>query len=161
MSQGLSAGLVGKGTRNSETFDITLNIKEKSEIEFSLKYEELLQRKFGFYELVIDIRPGQIVDDLSVSVRIDETRPLKFVRTPTLRTGNLISNNKNPNPSAKTKQPSKSSAIVTFNPDANQQLNFAQQLGGSSTSGIAGQFIVEYDVERDPFGGEVLNSKII
>lgn len=155
MSQGLSAGLVGTSARNSKTFDIMVNIKAKSEIKFSLKYEELLQRELGFYELVIDIRPGQIVDDLSVFVRIDETRPIKFVRTPALRTGNQISNNKNTNPSAKTKFDSKTSVMVTFNPDKNQQKNFAQQLGGSAGNGIAGQFIIEYDVERDPFGGEV------
>jgi hypothetical protein len=32
---------------------------------------------------------------------------------------------------------------------------FAQHLGSEKENGLAGQFVVQYDVERDPAGGEV------
>ncbi|RZB40963.1 VWA domain containing protein [Asbolus verrucosus] len=41
-------------------------------------------------------------------------------------------------------------------PDKNQQRHFAEHLGSNKETGLAGQFVVQYDVERDPQGGEVL-----
>ena len=39
-------------------------------------------------------------------------------------------------------------ARITYEPDVNDQLE-------ASANGIAGQFIVQYDVERDLSGGEI------
>ena len=44
---------------------------------------------------------------------------------------------------------------MQFNPDINRQKQFAENLGGNTENGLAGQFVVQYDVERDPQGGEV------
>ena len=47
------------------------------------------------------------------------------------------------------------SICVKFTPDIEHQLEFAKSLGGTKESGLAGQFVVQYDVERDPQGGQV------
>lgn len=82
---------------------------------------------------------------------------MKYVQTPSLRTGNEITkNDENLKPSTEITKIDPNSAIVTFNPDKNQQQKFAESLGGDKGKGLAGQFIVQYDVERDSQGGEVL-----
>lgn len=44
---------------------------------------------------------------------------------------------------------------MVFNPNVEKQKQFAHKLGTKEDDGLAGQFIIEYDVERDPQGGEV------
>ncbi|KAJ3655071.1 hypothetical protein Zmor_014214 [Zophobas morio] len=154
---GQSAAHVELSARDSKTFTVSVNIEPESKTIFRLVYEELLERQVGQYELVINIHPGQIVKDLGVQVNINESRPLTFVKTPSLRTGNEISKNDDKlDPSAKIYFTDKNSAVVQFNPDINQQKQFAENLGGNTENGLAGQFVVQYDVERDPQGGEVL-----
>ncbi|KAJ3655069.1 hypothetical protein Zmor_014212 [Zophobas morio] len=154
---GQSAAHVELSARDSKTFTVSVNIEPESKTIFRLLYEELLERQVGQYELVINIHPGQIVKDLGVQVNIDESRPLTFVKTPSLRTGNEISKNDDKlDPSANIYFTDKYSAVVQFNPDINRQKQFAENLGGNTENGLAGQFVVQYDVERDPQGGEVL-----
>ncbi|XP_015836286.1 inter-alpha-trypsin inhibitor heavy chain H4 isoform X1 [Tribolium castaneum] len=156
VSSGLSAAHVELNARDSKKFTVSVNIEPSSETIFRLTYEELLQRQNGQYELIINVHPGQIVDDLCVEVKIDETRPLTFVKTPSLRTGNEISDDKPElDPCATTEMINANSAKVKFNPDKEQQKKYAELLG-SKDQGLAGQFVVQYDVERDPKGGEVL-----
>ncbi|XP_063902787.1 inter-alpha-trypsin inhibitor heavy chain H4-like isoform X1 [Zophobas morio] len=157
VSSGQSAAHVELSARDSKTFTVSVNIEPESKTIFRLVYEELLQRRIGQYELVINVHPGQVVKDLGVQVYINESRPLTYVKTPSLRTGNEISkNDENLNPSAQIDVINKNSAVVKFSPDINQQKTFAEKLGGNKENGLAGQFIVQYDVERDPRGGEVL-----
>lgn len=85
-----------------------------------------------------------------------ESRPIKFVRVPSLRSGNEVSkNDKNADPEADIKIVNKTSAVVTFNPDVAKQKILASSLGGDTKEGLSGQFVVQYDVERDPQEGEV------
>lgn len=78
---------------------MSVNVEPRSKIVFNLTYEELLIRKHGRYEMVINLHPGQLVKDLSVDVNINETQKLVNVRTPGLRSGNEIveDNEKNGN----------------------------------------------------------------
>ncbi|XP_008193326.1 inter-alpha-trypsin inhibitor heavy chain H4 isoform X2 [Tribolium castaneum] len=157
VSRGQSAAHVELNARDSKTFTVSVNIEPESKTTFRLTYEELLKRQLGQYELVINIHPGQLVDDLDVRVHINESRPLTFVKTPSLRTGNEISKNADKlDPSAKIEIMNSTSALVEFSPDKGKQKEFGQLLGSEKESGLAGQFIVQYDVERDPQGGEVL-----
>ncbi|XP_068904458.1 inter-alpha-trypsin inhibitor heavy chain H4-like isoform X3 [Tenebrio molitor] len=157
VSSGQSAAHVELSARDSKTFTVSVNIEPESKTIFRLTYEELLQRQIGMYELIINIHPGQTVDDLGVQVNINETKPLTFVKTPSLRTGNEIRKNDDKlDPSAKIKTINSTSAVVKFNPDVSEQKMFAQHLGSEKENGLAGQFVVQYDVERDPAGGEVL-----
>nr|CAH7716627.1 unnamed protein product [Callosobruchus chinensis] len=158
VASGRAAGHVEASARDSNRFTVSVNIEPESKAVFYLQYEELLQRQNGKYEIVINIHPGQPVKNMNVEVKIDESRPLKFVETPALRSGNEISTKENENllPNANINRVNETSAVVTFKPDIEKQKEYAKELGTDKDGGLAGQFIVQYEVERDPSGGEVL-----
>lgn len=96
---------------------------------------------------------------LIFQVNINETRPLAFVKAPSMRSGNEIAkNDEKRNPKAKIELFDKTAAKVTFKPDLEQQKELGEHLGNKEGTGLGGQFVVQYDVERDPQGGEVLVS---
>ncbi|XP_049822945.1 inter-alpha-trypsin inhibitor heavy chain H4-like isoform X1 [Aethina tumida] len=158
VSRGQGAAHVRVRARDSNRFTVNVNVEPESKAIFYLTYEELLQRQLEQYEVVLNIQPGQPVKDLDVKVYIDETRPLKFVRTPALRTGNEIDKNKKDSleTNADIKLIGNNSALVHFSPDIVRQKEYAKELGTNENNGLAGQFVVQYDVERDPQGGEIL-----
>ncbi|KAJ8981371.1 hypothetical protein NQ317_000238, partial [Molorchus minor] len=153
---GKSAGIVEADVRDSKEFNISVNLEPDAIGTFTLTYEEMLHRVHDQYELVLNIRPGQIAEKLNVEVNIEESRPLRFVKTPALRSGNEMGKNEEfLKPSTDIKIDS-NSATVQFNPTGNQQKKIAGYLGSNIAKGFSGQFIVQYDVERDPHGGEIL-----
>ncbi|XP_076256938.1 inter-alpha-trypsin inhibitor heavy chain H4-like isoform X2 [Rhynchophorus ferrugineus] len=157
VASGIGAAHVAVSARDSNRFTVSVNIEPQSKATFYLRYEELLVRKTGKYELVLNINPGQPVKNLAVEVNIIESRPLKFVKVPSLRTGNEITkNNEKANPEADILIVNDTTAIVTFKPDVVRQKLLTSILGGKEDDGLSGQFIVQYDVARDPLGGEVL-----
>ncbi|CAG9823745.1 unnamed protein product [Phaedon cochleariae] len=157
VASGQSAGHVEVNARDSNRFTVSVNIEPESKAAFLLTYEELLERRDNQYELVLNIHPGQIVKNLNIQVLVNESRPLRFVKTPVLRSGNEISKNDDKlDPSSDIEIINSTSAIVRFIPTPDQQKQFGIDLGMKENEGLAGQFIVQYDVERDPRGGEVL-----
>ncbi|XP_045472691.1 inter-alpha-trypsin inhibitor heavy chain H4-like isoform X2 [Harmonia axyridis] len=157
VSRGLAAGHVAINARDSNKFTVSINIMPESKAIFYLTYEELLSRQKGLYDIVINLRPGQPVDEMEAQVNINETRPLTTVITPSLRSGNeLTKNNEIVEPKAEIKYIGKNSAKVIFKPDIIQQKEFAKELGTEEENGFVGQFVVQYDVERDAQGGELL-----
>ncbi|XP_018570328.1 inter-alpha-trypsin inhibitor heavy chain H3 [Anoplophora glabripennis] len=160
VAQGQSAGLVEAKTRDSKEFVVSVNLEAGSVAVFSLTYEEMLQRVHDQYELVLNICPGQIIDDLNVEVRINESRPLKFVKTPPLRSGDNIRTNakfdKHLEPCSNIKIINSKTACVKFRPDSAVQKRMTHYLGNKVWEGLSGQFVVQYDVEREQCNGEVL-----
>ncbi|KAJ8965893.1 hypothetical protein NQ317_005461 [Molorchus minor] len=157
LASGQSAGHVAVSARDSNKFTVSINVEPEAKATFLLTYEELLERKNEQYELVLNINPGQIVKRLNLEVHINESRPLRFVTTPSLRSGNEISKNEEKlDPSSDIQIINTTTAIVKFSPDSDRQKEFAKDLGGKESEGLSGQFVVQYDVERDPNGGEVL-----
>ncbi|RZC39131.1 inter-alpha-trypsin inhibitor heavy chain H4-like, partial [Asbolus verrucosus] len=157
IGRGQAAAHVEANARDSNRFTVSVNVEPQSKAIFTLTYEELLQRQNEQYEVVINIHPGQPVKDLNVEVNINESRPLKFVRSPALRSGNEISkNDEDLSPQAEINVINSTSATVKFSPDIERQKQLASGLGTKEENGLAGQFVVQYDVERDPHGGEVL-----
>ncbi|XP_030759814.1 inter-alpha-trypsin inhibitor heavy chain H4-like isoform X7 [Sitophilus oryzae] len=157
VSSGFGAAHVAVSARDSNRFTVSVNVEPQSKATFYLTYEELLLRTSNKYELVLNIQPGQPVKDLDVVVNIAESRPLKFVKVPSLRSGNEISKNDSKiDPEADIKTVNETAAVVTFKPDIAKQKLLASGLGGEEKNGLSGQFVVEYDVVRDPQGGEVL-----
>lgn len=57
----------------------------QSKVDFNLTYMELLQRRLGYYEYILNIDPGQVVADLRVDVYIRESREITEVRVPPLK----------------------------------------------------------------------------
>lgn len=79
------------------------------------------------------------------------------MKTPPVRSGNEIENdNLELDPRADVEIVNETTAIVKFSPNLERQKQIAHLLGTDEKEGLAGQFVVEYDVERDPKGGEVL-----
>uniref|UniRef100_A0A6P7EY96 Inter-alpha-trypsin inhibitor heavy chain H4-like isoform X1 n=1 Tax=Diabrotica virgifera virgifera TaxID=50390 RepID=A0A6P7EY96_DIAVI len=155
--QGISAGHVSVSARDSNRFTVSINVEPESKATFHLTYEELLERKNNQYELVLNIHPGQVVKDMNIEVFVNESRPLKFVKTPSLRSGNEISkNDANLDPAADIQIINSTSAVVKFKPNSDKQREFAKELGQKENEGIAGQFVVQYDVDRDSQKGEIL-----
>ncbi|KAL3280735.1 hypothetical protein HHI36_003971 [Cryptolaemus montrouzieri] len=159
VSSGLSAAHVEAHARDSNRFTVSVNIEPQSKATFYLTYEELLQRQNGAYDIVVNLHPGQAVKDLGVEVNINETRPLSFVRAPSIRSGNEIAkNDEKLDPKANIQIIDKTAARVSFKPDLERQNELGNYLGNKEGTGLSGQFVVQYDVERDPQGGEVLVS---
>uniref|UniRef100_A0A6P7FEX3 Inter-alpha-trypsin inhibitor heavy chain H4-like isoform X2 n=1 Tax=Diabrotica virgifera virgifera TaxID=50390 RepID=A0A6P7FEX3_DIAVI len=157
---GQSAGHVAVSMKNSNRFTVTVNIAPLSKILFKLQYEELLHRENGQYEIITNIQPGQIVKKLKVRVIIRESQPLLFVNAPYLQSGsstkNLAQSTADPH-SRFFKNKEGTGAVVIFEPDIQRQVEFAcSGFGNKEYNGFAGQFIVNYDVQRTNEGGEVL-----
>ncbi len=49
-----------------EKFSVTVNVAANSGVIFILTHEELLQRHFGKYELMIRVKPQQLVQHFEV-----------------------------------------------------------------------------------------------
>ncbi|XP_019867100.2 inter-alpha-trypsin inhibitor heavy chain H3 isoform X2 [Aethina tumida] len=155
--RGQTAAHVSASARDSNRFSVDVNLEPQSKAVFYLTYEELLQRNKDQYEIVLNIHPGQPVKNLNAKVLINETRPLSFVRSPSLRSGNEIGKKSdNLDPEADIKNIDEKTAVVKFSPDVVKQKEYAKELGSKEDDGFAGQFIVQYDVKRDSQGGEVL-----
>jgi len=76
--------------RNSNRFTVSANVEPQKKATFNLTYEELLTRKLGLYNNVINLQPGQEVKDLQVRVLISESRNITILQVPELRSSNEI-----------------------------------------------------------------------
>ncbi|GLV32309.1 hypothetical protein CBL_00980 [Carabus blaptoides fortunei] len=162
VSQGRSAAHVAVSARDSNQFTVSVNVEPLSKITFNLTYEELLVRKHGEYEVVVNLHPGQLVADLAVNVHLNETRKITEVRTPPLRSGNKITDNDamETNPYATIKRPRNDDMIVEvqFKPNEAEQVTLMETFENViATNGLAGQFIIQYDVELNPYGEILIN----
>uniref|UniRef100_A0A8C1D8N8 VIT domain-containing protein n=1 Tax=Cyprinus carpio carpio TaxID=630221 RepID=A0A8C1D8N8_CYPCA len=66
VSRGQSAGLVKSVGRTLEDFKTSVTVAAFSKVTFELTYEELLKRRLGKYELLINAQPMQLVADFKV-----------------------------------------------------------------------------------------------
>lgn len=86
-----------------------------------------------------------------------ESRSIKFVKVPGMRLENEITKERQNNSDCEDVITilHNTSAVVKFSPDMKKQKMLADSLGRNNNDGISGQFVVQYDVDRDPDGGEV------
>ncbi|XP_048876206.1 inter-alpha-trypsin inhibitor heavy chain H5-like [Brienomyrus brachyistius] len=142
----------GAGQGEVETFQASALIPGKNRAVFLLTYEELLVRRRGLYEHVTSIRPLQVVNKLSVQVTIVEQSKITHLevlplrkRTPT-NDHSAGTQGKTAPPASTVIQQNTSFCKISFNPSIIQQHQIA-------SSGILGDFVVQYDVERElPIG---------
>uniref|UniRef100_A0A7N4P6S4 Inter-alpha-trypsin inhibitor heavy chain 4 n=1 Tax=Sarcophilus harrisii TaxID=9305 RepID=A0A7N4P6S4_SARHA len=66
VARGQSAGIIRATGRNLEQFQVSVNVAPSAKITFELVYEELLKRQLGKYELILKVRPQQLVKHLQV-----------------------------------------------------------------------------------------------
>merc|ERR1712038_1929660 len=153
VDSGLNAGLVSKNRRDSDTFSVDTNLEPGEKVVFTLIYEELLERKDGLYDYIININPGAVVEDFHVEININESLPLSKLSVPKLLESNEIDFSKEETESSiaevtRDVDGSPNNARVVFSPSQEYQLEAGDQ-------GVSGKFVVKYDVDRQGEDNEV------
>ncbi|CAH1265360.1 ITIH3 [Branchiostoma lanceolatum] len=149
VSKGQSAGKVSAAPKRENKFKVSVNVAAQSKVTFNLTYEELLQRRLGSYELVLSIRPQQVVRHLKIDVRIIETRDIVLLDVPNIRrsiTDNTYGSGELEG--AEIARPSPNRAHIQYRPTDIEQMRM-------SPNGISGDFLVRYDVKRDLSVGDI------
>lgn len=74
-----------------EKFSVSVNIPPQSHVTFTLTYEELLQRHLGSYEIMIGVRPKQLVQNFEVHHQfLSQTLFTKHIQWKYLNTVNYV-----------------------------------------------------------------------
>merc|ERR1712038_798632 len=145
VSRGSGAGLVSQDVRDANRFTVTANVEAGDKVEFKLTYDELLERKQGQYHLAVNVNPGQIVDDLKIEVVINESLPISIISVPELKQSNEVDFEADQESQVAVVERDidgdKSRASVVFEPSREYQEEAGEQ-------GLAGQLLVNYDVDR-------------
>ncbi|KAM6387215.1 inter-alpha-trypsin inhibitor heavy chain H4-like [Pluvialis apricaria] len=144
VSHGQSAGLVKITGRKLEQFHVSVSIAAASKVTFELTYEELLKRQLGKFELLIKVRPKQLVKHFQIDVHIFEPQGIRFLETDSTFMTNELTE-------ALTKVQNETKAHILFKPTVDQQKinpELAETL-------LNGDFVVRYDVKRGATAGDI------
>ncbi|NWS37434.1 ITIH4 inhibitor, partial [Probosciger aterrimus] len=144
VSHGQSAGLVKITGRKLEQFHVSVSIAAASKVTFELTYEELLKRQLGKFELLIKVRPKQLVKHFQIDVHIFEPQGIRFLETDSTFMTNELTK-------ALTKVQNETKAHILFKPTVDQQKinpEFDETL-------LNGDFVVRYDVKREATAGDI------
>ncbi|XP_038667815.1 inter-alpha-trypsin inhibitor heavy chain H5 [Scyliorhinus canicula] len=141
----------GKNDMDSEVeiFTVTVPLPARTKGIFLLTYEELLERRLGKYTQVISVRPMQIIPKLLVEIHLTESSGITFLEVAPLRNSKQINHHiaASPPPSTKISQ-TRTTAHIRFAPSITQQ-------AAISETGVLGDFIMRYDVDRELGVGEI------
>ncbi|XP_051840815.1 inter-alpha-trypsin inhibitor heavy chain H4-like isoform X2 [Antechinus flavipes] len=144
VAKGQSAGIIRASGRNLEQFQVSVNVAPSAKITFELVYEELLKRQLGKYELILKVRPQQLVKHLQIDIHIFEPQGITSLETEsTFMTKNLAD--------ALTTTQNETKAHIVFKPTLAQQ----QKEPGKPDTILDGNFIVRYDVDRTSAAGDI------
>uniref|UniRef100_A0AAY4A7C5 Inter-alpha-trypsin inhibitor heavy chain H3 n=1 Tax=Denticeps clupeoides TaxID=299321 RepID=A0AAY4A7C5_9TELE len=147
VSQGQSAGLIISVGRTLEHFKTSVTVAAHKKVDFELTYEELLSRRLGKYELLINAQPMQPVKDFRVrcidliytfdtmSEFINLFQMFLLIRLHIIKKKTFLFQ-----------------AWINFHPTLEQQT----QCDGCRESGLNGDMHIFYDVERPESLGEVM-----
>uniref|UniRef100_A0A8K9Y843 Inter-alpha-trypsin inhibitor heavy chain family member 6 n=1 Tax=Oncorhynchus mykiss TaxID=8022 RepID=A0A8K9Y843_ONCMY len=137
--------------REIEKFRMAVSVPSGSRISFSLSYEELLPRRLGRYELILGLRPGGLVTNLTLDVSIAERTGLRFVKVLPLKSSRRLSNTvtgETEAPASTEIQQNPCCARVHYNPSLQQQSSV-------SSKGLNADYIIQYDVELSDLMGDI------
>ncbi|XP_070594742.1 inter-alpha-trypsin inhibitor heavy chain H4-like isoform X2 [Erythrolamprus reginae] len=144
VSRGQSAGLVTSAGRKLEKFTVSVNVAAAGKINFELHYEQLLDRKLGKYELIIKVKPKQLVKDFQIDTDIFEPQGISFLGIES----SFLSNDIN---DALIKTQEETKAHISFKPTLSQQRINPE----SEETLLDGDFIIRYDVKRNVAVGDI------
>ncbi|NXK36302.1 ITIH4 inhibitor, partial [Piprites chloris] len=144
VSGGQSAGLVKIRDRKLELFHVSVSIAAASKVTFELTYEELLKRQLGKFELLIKVRPKQLVKHFQIDVHIFEPQGIRFLETDSTFMTNELTE-------ALTKVQNETKAHILFKPTVDQQ-KVDPELDETL---LNGDFVVRYDVKREATAGDI------
>uniref|UniRef100_A0A8B9R948 Zgc:112265 n=1 Tax=Astyanax mexicanus TaxID=7994 RepID=A0A8B9R948_ASTMX len=144
VARGESAGVVSSVGRTLEEFKTSVTVAALSKVTFELTYEELLQRRHGKYDLLINAQPMQPVADFKIDVYIKENPDISFLEVKgDLYTDELAN--------AVTTTRSGKEAWIHFYPTSDQQTKCLR----CTADGLDGDLIITYDVERTNPNGDI------
>ncbi|XP_066526190.1 inter-alpha-trypsin inhibitor heavy chain H3-like [Hoplias malabaricus] len=144
VSTGQTAGLVKVSGRKMEKFSVSVNIAANGKVTFTLTYEELLQRQFGQYEIMIRVKPKQLVQHFEIVADIYEPQGIMFLDTSaTFFTNELL-------PLVE-KTVTDKKAHLSFSPTLEQQ----RKCPDCDGTQIDGDFFIKYDVNRAKDHGDI------
>uniref|UniRef100_A0A8B9ZVD3 Inter-alpha-trypsin inhibitor heavy chain family member 6 n=1 Tax=Anas zonorhyncha TaxID=75864 RepID=A0A8B9ZVD3_9AVES len=129
-----------------QRFRVTATVASNGDISFELCYEELLQRRLGAYRYAVAIHPRQIVAELRVELSITERAGISDLRVLPFHPADTQQGM-----AMMVTTPSIEGthcAHIAFAPTPKEQAAF-------SATGLAGDFVVEYDVARRDAVGDV------
>ncbi|XP_043298466.1 inter-alpha-trypsin inhibitor heavy chain H4 isoform X2 [Cervus canadensis] len=144
VARGESAGLVRATGRKTEQFQVSVSVAPAAKVTFELVYEELLARHLGAYELLLKVRPQQLVKHLQMDIHIFEPQGISFLETESTFLTNKLAE-------ALTTSQNKTKAHIRFKPTLSQQ----QKSPEKQDTVLDGNFIVRYDVDRTVSGGSI------
>ncbi|XP_058479582.1 inter-alpha-trypsin inhibitor heavy chain H5 isoform X1 [Solea solea] len=135
---------------DAQVFRALVNIPGRNRAVFLLTYEQLLRRRLGRYEHVTSLRPLQLVSRLSLDITIVDQSMIRDLEVLLLRNGASAQkiSVKPETPVATEISNEKNVCRITFSPNIVQQAKI-------STSGMLGDFLVRYDVQRDMGIGDI------
>ncbi|XP_077181886.1 inter-alpha-trypsin inhibitor heavy chain H4-like isoform X2 [Paroedura picta] len=144
VSRGQSAGLVRSSGRKLEQFHVSVNVAAAAKVTFELIYEELLKRKLGKYELLIKVKPKQLVKHFQIDTHIFEPQGISFLETDSTFLTNELNE-------ALTKVQGETKAHITFKPTIAQQ----RKRPDLEETLLDGDFLIRYDVKRSVTAGDI------
>ncbi|KAI7795402.1 putative inter-alpha-trypsin inhibitor heavy chain H3-like, partial [Triplophysa rosa] len=127
-----------------EKFSVSVNVAAQSIVTFTLTYEELLRRRLGSYEIMIGLRPKQLVQNFEIVVDIYEPQGIAFVDV----NSTFITNELLP---LVEKTVTDKKAHVYFSPTLGQQRHCSDCEGTL----IDGDLFIKYDVNHAQDIGEI------
>ncbi|KAM6924500.1 inter-alpha-trypsin inhibitor heavy chain H6 [Xenentodon cancila] len=149
--QGKTAGLVATKEREIEKFRVAVSVPPGTRMSFFLSYEELIIRRLGRYELSLGLRPGQLVQNLTLDVSITERTGLSFIKVLPLKTSRLLSNagqGETNAPASTQVEQNAGCARVQYSPTLQQQKSMSSKC-------LNADFIIQYDVDLRDLLGDV------
>ncbi|XP_026536302.1 inter-alpha-trypsin inhibitor heavy chain H4-like isoform X2 [Notechis scutatus] len=144
ISRGQSAGIVKSAGRKLEKFSVSINVAAGGKVNFELNYEQLLDRKLGKYELIIKVKPKQLVEDFQIDTHIFEPQGISFLETESSFLNNEIND-------ALIKTQEETKAHISFKPTLSQQ----RKNPDSEETLLDGDFLIRYDVKRNVAVGDI------
>ncbi|XP_066469058.1 inter-alpha-trypsin inhibitor heavy chain H4-like [Tiliqua scincoides] len=144
VSRGQSAGLVKSAGRKLEQFQVSVNVAAAGKVTFELTYEELLKRKLGKYEVLIKVKPKQLVNDFQIDAHIFEPQGISLLETDSTFMTNDLNN-------ALIKEQDETKAHISFKPTISQQRKDPEL----EETLLDGDFLIRYDVKRSASAGDI------
>ncbi|XP_020569676.1 inter-alpha-trypsin inhibitor heavy chain H2 isoform X2 [Oryzias latipes] len=142
-SRNKAAGIVRTNSQDMETFKTEVHVPPGSNIEFELHYQEMMQRKLGFYEHTLYLQPGRLVPKFQVDVYVYEPKGISSIQTKNTLGAHFADQIK--------VNSSTDKAHVVFEPSLQMQ----RKCETCTDSAIDGVFTVIYDVNRESNAGEL------
>ena len=132
--------------QDMDLFTVSVNLAINTSAVFELRYQELIERRNGIYKQVINVKPNQIVPDFHITCSYHEPQDFERFSYTLPESGNTTDL---PRKEAEIRA-SPSKRILTYIPNEETQAAF------DPTNGIAGDFVVSYDVKHTNDGGLVV-----